>query len=570
MRLPSAAPSLAATGTHGEHAGRSLAALFALCVVALAGVAWWLLKSGRGIGRDGWFITPHPPWPLSASLLPIGSLAIFGGLALACAYDCLYRAKSPREQRTSLRLALGALALLSAGWNWGLLGPAAFSTKNQVRPSTFNVLAVAWSDVATEYLSTAYRASDARSFSRSYATSWQSPRSPVIAHVATHPPGAVLFYFACRRAVENSPSFREWLLVRAEAATGVERTALARELNDIRFASARSGVAADKLDAIGTAPLPVEAIATALLASSILSLAPALAVPALFLLGSSCAPFEQRRAQGRGLLAAGLWVLAPTVGLFALTLDALVALGAAWTLALVAGYLRAAGGGSDGSQAARKYLLGAGAVLALTGFVSFGALTVGVVAALWLVSERRWRGLLWLAAGAGAMQCLILLAFPHALPTVFAQAMDAHRGATLTTRSYGGWLALNPLMFALFASGPVLLGALGALFQQRVWKDAVEADAVAARAVNLALAAAGAMLLISLAGSVRGEVERLWMFLLPPFCAAAASAWVPLNPGPRRGKVALVGTAAVLAAVLVAVQTLLMAATLAPLVLPIG
>jgi hypothetical protein len=78
------------------------------------------------------------------------------------------------------------------------------------------------------------------------------------------------------------------------------------------------------------------------------------------------------------------------------------------------------------------------------------------------------------------------------------------------------------------------------------------------------------MLLISLAGSVRGEVERLWMFLLPPLCAAAASAWIPLKPGPRRGKVALVGAAAVLASVLVAVQTLLMAAALAPLVLPIG
>ena len=544
--------------------------------LALGLLLWWLLRGRGSIGADGWARQPHLPWPAGAWGLPLCALLLFGGLSAACLYDRFYRAKTQREGQASLRMALGALMLLSLVWNWGLLGPYG-SNGREPRVGFFMVLASSWSDVATEYLGTAYQIESAREFSGRYALDWQRPRSGSIAHVATHPPGATLFYFACRRAVEGIPALREGLLSLAERASELDRVRLARELNEMRQISARSGGVPDAPE------LPVDAIATALLASALLGAAPALAIPALFLLGSMGASALRdqdservlRRSQGRGVVAAALWILAPTTGLFAPTLDALVALGAAWTLALACKHLSAPQSPSDHAGSGRKYLgggrgylVGAGIVLALTGFVSFGALTIGLVLALWLGLERRARDLIWLLSGVLAAQAVVLLLFPHSWPQVFTQAMSAHRSATLSTRSYTAWLALNPLMFVLFAGWPVVLGAARALLQKPQPSGESACDNGLAHLRRLGFAVLGAMLLISIAGSVRGEVERLWMFLLPPFCALAAASWLPLEGGARRSKIALVGVVALLAIALQAAQSLVMAATLAPLVLP--
>ena len=53
------------------------------------------------------------------------------------------------------------------------------------------------------------------------------------------------------------------------------------------------------------------------------------AIPAIYGLAALGGGEEAER---RGLLAVAFWVLAPTTNLFAFTLDALVALGAVWTL----------------------------------------------------------------------------------------------------------------------------------------------------------------------------------------------------------------------------------------------
>ncbi len=581
-RLARAAPAFASPDRAQGPAWSALG----VAAFALGLSAWWLLRTRARVGADGWFLKPHPAWPAGAWWLPLSGLLLFGGLSAACAYDRFYRAKSRREQQTSLRLALGSLMLLSLVWNWGVLGPLGFNARGEARTGFFMLLASSWSDVATEYLGTAYRIENAREFSSRYALDWQQPRSVAIAHVATHPPGATLFYFACRRLVEEVPTLREGLLSLAERGSGLDRAALAAELNQVRSSAAASG------GGVNTA-LPPEAVATALLASLLLGAAPALAVPALFALGSlsSAAAAEPsiRRAQGRGVLAAALWILAPSTGLFAPTLDALVALGAAWTLALCGQYLQRAEPPSQQAEPSKpgrfsKYLgsrivwlIGAGAVLSLAGFVSFGALTAGLVAALWLLLERRPRAVAWLLGGALGMQMLLLIVLPHAWPQVFAQAMHAHKIATLNHRPFKLWPALNLLVFALFAGWPVVIGSRGLLLKPRAG-DGLE------QLKRLGLATLSAMLLISLAGGVRGEVERLWMFLLPPFCALAAAAWLPLpaaqagqeaqaeqaaQAAPRRSKVALVGVAALLVVALQAAQSLLMAATLAPLVLPL-
>lgn len=545
--------------------------------LALALLAWWLLRGQGSIGAPGWALHIRPAWPTGAWWLPLSALIIFGGLGACCLYDRFYRAKFQREAQTSLRMALGSLMLLSLVWNWGMIGPIGFNIRHEGRVGFFMVLASSWSDMATEYLGTAYQIKSAREFSGRYAADWQRPRSILIAHVATHPPGATLFYFGCRRAVEGIPALRERLLRLAERGSGLDRVRLARELNEMRQSAALAGGVQD------SAPLPVEAIATSVLALALLGASPALAIPALFILGSmgassaASSPEPERvlrRSQGRGVAAAALWILAPTTGLFAPTLDALVALGAAWALALASKYLRAPEPPPDqaGAQTGRKYLsggrgylAGAGAVLALTGFVSFGALTAGLVLGLWLLLERRSRDLVWLLAGVLAAQAVLLLLFPHHWPQVFVQAMENHRMATLSIRSYRTWLALNPVVFLLFAGWPVVLGAARGLLQKA---GSGARDVGLEHLRRLGLAVLGAMLLISLSGSVRGEVERLWMFLLPPFCALAAASWLPVAGGPRRSKIALAGVVALLAVALQAAQSLVMAATLAPLVLP--
>jgi hypothetical protein len=62
------------------------------------------------------------------------------------------------------------------------------------------------------------------------------------------------------------------------------------------------------------------------------------------------------------------------------------------------------------------------------------------------------------------------------------------------------------------------------------------------------------LLLLSVSGNVRGEVERLWLFLLAPLCVLGALRLNWRQAGPLL--------------ILQAVQTILMAATLAPLVRP--
>ncbi len=533
----------------------------ALSLIMSAITANWLLRTRGGWGRDGWLLSPHAPWNIGAWWLPLGVFCIFGGLSAVSAYDRFRRAKTYKEQRTSRRMSVGALMLMSVLWHWSLLGPS--SGIEGVRSGAYNVVASQFSDISTQYLGAAYQIDNARDFSRHYATQSQNPTAPAIAHVATHPPGATLFYYACRRAVESAPALQSFLIRGVEAAAGDNRTQLTNDFNAFRTAGARSAGAAPS-DAAAL-PLPVSALATAALAAIGLVSALALSVPAVFILARDCSVAstcddEKRLDEARGLCAAALWVLAPTVGLFAPTLDALVACGIAWTIALCCKYLRATFSLSD----SRKYLqpenwlVLAGALWALTTWVSLGALVIGAVGFLWFVAQKNWRALLWVGGGFVAMWFLIWLMFPLDVPLVWQKAMAAHHLATLETRSRSGWLWFNGPIFAVFCGWPVVAACACALWRLRGEQNW--------RTLQLALAMLGALTLITLMGSVRGETERLWMFALPPFCVLAASVLLPQG---TRGAARALVAAVTLLILLQAAQTLTMAATLAPLVLPL-
>ena len=130
--------------------------------------------------------------------------------------------------------------------------------------------------------------------------------------------------------------------------------------------------------------------------------------------------------------------------------------------------------------------------------------------------------------------------------------MAAHRFATLQSRWYWPWVALNFVFWAGAKGWPlVALLARGV----KLYKSETLAKAVATPGVALGIATLATLLLLSLSGNVRGEVERLWLFSLAPLCVlAVARHWPPRVVAPLLG--------------LQMVQTLLMAATLAPLVRP--
>jgi hypothetical protein len=526
--------------------------LCALIAVLVTGAWLWLAKWPLGV-KGEWAIKPNAgAWPVGAWLLPVGTLAIFGGFAALSAYDRLKRAKNRREQIASTRLCLCGIFLVSLLWPWSLLGPG----------GTSNLVTSQWSDIANEYFAVAYQIEDANEFARSFAAIRQSPDSILQAHVATHPPGAVLFYYGARKIYEASPFLRTAFANVATTLTNESIAELTVRSNEVRRSATRSA-------GIATLPsdLPASAVGGAIWSAFLISVLLALATPAIYLIaastGAEATTEEIVQAQTRGLIAAAFWALAPTANLFSFTLDAVVACGAAWTLAFLA--LRWRGGHW-------LWLCVAGAALALTSFVSFGALAIGVIAALAACYARRD------AIGSGVKELLLVatsfvvvwftlsVIFPMQPLVVFSQAMAAHRFATVNARSRGAWTLLNLVSFAVFCGWPGVAASLAAAWSR--WRERANARKLAtgAFAQNLlpeipwAIGLAGLLVivLLDISGKALGEVERLWMFLLPPLCVLVA-----LYLSRKNAKVV---TAFL---ILQALQTLLMAAWLAPLVLPI-
>lgn len=511
---------------------RQWALVFA-CVALLTATAVWLFLWRRPLVQDNWKVEPNTVyWPLKEWLRAGVFLFLFGGVAALAAYDRFRRSKTRKEQTQSTVLSVLMLMCFATVWPWALLGPEGAP----------NLVLVFWSDISNEYFGTAYQIEDVRQFTRNY-TDLQHPKSVQKAHVATHPPGAVLFFYGARRLYEKSPllqntitSFSQWLL-------GPNLGGVAIEAFNARETAARS--AGEQ----GAAPLPISAVQGALWAAMLCSLALGLCVPAIYWIASG-SPLAHSPNEARGLLAAGLFAFVPTVGLYAFTLDALVACGAVWTLAFVAHAL---------ITKKEFWLWLAGIVMGLTCFISIGALSTGVIVALALGfrvwgEEKRFALLLRYLAffGSGFLWAwlVLMVLFPMQPLAIFQNARAAHHFATLSNR--GNWIFLNLIFFALFCGWPIVLTSLLS------WRVKLNEKFEGGQsAILIGKAALWAMLFLTLSGNVKGEVERLWLFLVPPLCALAAAT---IQPHQRRLWMPLL--------FLQAAQSILMAVGLAPLVRP--
>ncbi|MET0554158.1 MAG: hypothetical protein ABW221_14035, partial [Vicinamibacteria bacterium] len=284
-------------------------------------------------------------------------------------------------------------------------------------------------------------------------------------HAATHPPGPVLYYRAWIALCERAPALTRAAL--AAAGTSAEEGPAARDPNT------PASVAGAFLGGLGVLVL------CALACVPIAALLRALGMDA------------HDAAHG-----AALWPLVPGAALMSPQFDQALALPVAGAVALLARATRATG------RARVALALAAGAAGFAASFVSYGAVAyvaIGAAAAgVALSSPRQWTQAAAVATGAAAACLAVTAALGHEPLAAARTALAFHREAYTAPRSYGLWLAWNPLDLALFLGAPAAALGLARL-------AAPPADAAAR--FRLALAAGIVLLLVS--GSVRGEIGRI-------------------------------------------------------------
>jgi methylthioxylose transferase len=208
---------------------------------------------------------------------------------------------------------------------------------------------------------------------------------------------------------------------------------------------------------------------------------------------------RNRLPEERARIAALLTAFSPTAVLFGITsADALYA---ALGLVAAAGLL---------ARGALARVAGAVAV-AVASFFSWALIAVAGYAALTVWRTRGLRAALALSAA-----CALAVSAFYA--TVFGVSgfdpIGAIRGAhqvyeagIASTRPYAFWLFGSPVAFAVAAGLPIVYYAVRAL-------AAAEPGALALAAIVVAAA---------VAGLTKAETERIWLFLVPLACLAAAS-----------------------------------------------
>jgi methylthioxylose transferase len=226
----------------------------------------------------------------------------------------------------------------------------------------------------------------------------------------------------------------------------------------------------------------------------------ALSGPLTYLLGREV--LDERRAR----LAALLMVFAPGALLFGATsADAVyltLGLLAAWPLAARRWAARSAGA----------------AMLAVGSFFAWSLLAVGAWAAILALRREGVRPALALAAVCGvavlAFHALLYAATGFDPIGTLGATEDVYRASIARIRPYWYWVAGSPVAFLLVLGLPISWCALRALADRR----------------TLALALFTVLAVAAVLGFTKAETERIWLFLAPFVCLAAAT--VVRRPGP--------------------------------------
>jgi hypothetical protein len=451
-----------------DHAyGKSSSAL-----ILVAGLATAAL--GLALAR-GWEPGIEGEWVWRRNELPAhlwGALAAGGGLAGLGAILC-HPGTWERMTRSRRAMAFALLLLLVFLLQLSLL----------------NAVGVPWvapggtiiSPNATTYFAVSLGVQSPRDWIAHYPE--VLPTLPY--HAATHPPGFVLLFWSVRKLTALMPSPPSTVL----------------------------DVLVQLGDVLGMRLAPSDALA-AITSALLIALIGALGLIPLHLLARSLA------GRQTAICATCLAAAMPGLVLLGASPDLIV-----MTLAIGAMYRAYAGYRGDWASA----LLG-GVIIAVGLFLSLAFALVGLWALIWAVlgiarSPHRAaavRGVLSVAlvaaAGFAAVYLALYLAAGYRPLAVAVQALSAHRGVTTieAARTYWKWVLMNPVDCAIFAGIPAVVGACWSLPALRRAQHGRLASFLAAWLVLFVL--------LDLSGMVRGEVGRIWLFLLWPAGIAAGAA----------------------------------------------
>jgi len=160
-----------------------------------------------------------------------------------------------------------------------------------------------------------------------------------------------------------------------------------------------------------------------------------------------------------------------------------------------------------------------------------------------------------LCAGLVVVALLVWFGLGVRLPEVWERGMAAHRQVT-APRTYGVWLGMNLLEFALFLGLPATVAVIASLYW--TMRRRGQADG-GSHLTYLALATVAVIALLDVSGRVRGEVGRIWLFLMPPLVLLAAERMWERRYGAALWGIAVGGQL---------VQVLMMVVTMTPIVRP--
>ncbi len=189
------------------------------------------------------------------------------------------------------------------------------------------------------------------------------------------------------------------------------------------------------------------------------------------------------------------------------------------------------------------WLLLAGMILSLMTFLSLGNSSLFLLFILYaLISTRLgqsisadrttiwtdlFKGLMVFALGSISLWLLVWLG-AGASPWAIAQTgLQQHYELVTNIRRYEWWVIWNLVDLILFAGWPLVLGFLGGLILAIRPLRKKELDNVDVLALSLLLL----MILLNVSGSARGEVGRIWLFLMPLMAYPAAKFWQRTLPG---------------------------------------
>ena len=440
-------------------------------------------------------------WPYRPAGLGGGGLVF--GLAVAAALMIPLVYWAAHNRRTDWLWALPLLVILG----WALLLNLVLAQPGGFR-QVFDVLA---SRHTFGYVFDAGLAPDTRTL----LADWPAVSAGLNQHARTHPPGPLLAVRALDllgRRLPPDPEGERGLI--SYAAESLQR--------EVGRATARRQKAPPNPPAPGTL----------VLLALLLPLLSALTAWPLHRLATGLG-----LESGAALLAAALWLTVPARAVFTPSLDQalpLLAVTAAWLVVSA----------SSGKIGRWRALL-AGGLLALSVFLSYGYLAVVPLVGLlaltpetpagdgWrdLARAARWdRGLL-LAAGFLLPWIVLALLTGYDPWASFRAAVEQHGAIAVASRSYGTWLAWNPYDLLLLL-GPAVLVPAAASLAGRIGGRTEEGWRPVFRV--LAWGWWALLLLLLLSGTVRGEVGRIWLFLMPFACVLAAGdavrRWGPRSP----------------------------------------